>query len=85
MTTQPISYDTEEFSQEELNFLDDVSDEQIDQFLHFMETSKEHNVVRWYFSHRENGTGPDLMPFDRARFNEVANYFTYLRSHHERR
>jgi hypothetical protein len=83
MTTQPVSYNTEAFTEDELTFLDDVSDDAIDNFLAFVDKDsfyEEDSTIDWWFQGRDT-----IARFDRERFKDVAAYFNYLRSHHERR
>jgi hypothetical protein len=59
-------------SEEDLTFLDDVPDGQVDEFMEWV--VKNPAITKWYFSNQYA-----VRHFEREQWESVAAYFTYLR------
>lgn len=74
MTTQPTGYNSESLTETERTFLDDVPEEQIDEFLEYIESGRM-KITKWFFSNPYKVIG-----FTNERYSDVGDYFRYLRS-----
>lgn len=72
-----IPYNTNVFTERELTFLDDVPQDQVDDFLEYIE-SKRFITSKWYFNNDAK-----VMAFEAERYSDVGDYFRYLGSLHE--